>query len=898
MFLGQACYGAVASERAWAEFGCSVLYFGGHHCPLPTWMLSDNDVKGAFTAPELATAAKKIKLYLERALHDYATDSFVWQGRIPLNKDPRCILGFYLTNTFPESTLGWLGNQEIVNCIRRSCLNVLGVDQQWQQMLEDELTLKTTADGAFSLFNPDEIPFLLSYLVKNGSSDTVRTQALHNLVQYLWKHYGLGSALSRRIMLESLVQSAVNGNQQLKMAQYLEDTGSLCDAQKAYALIVDNVKSQEVVERAAQGLIRLRLTKSEYYSAWEVWEDLKRRFPSTHCVMEELRTIESIASTESELLAHFIKTFMEVETEEMALALYRQSAQLRNSPGGITRWKELMSKTGFECLGQKWIKFLVTEMLVQAGEIEQAISMLDILDDSHYPALRANVLVCRGMIQEYQGDIQGAVVLYQEARCIKRATVIPDWLRVPHFSNEDVESLSPQDLHFAGICLRAYNALLDSHWQQAASCLHQAEKMQVFGTNRDKLVSMQSIVPIMLMLAYAGQDDYVRAEQSAMKALFHLGRNVNNNTASIPLLLEASFKLDEERYRLCCKLHMGSRMSKKVGPLQSSLDCVHKCLTDLDSLTLESSIQGFGLLVRRIKRGRLCRLLMAEYNEAIAHFQNLDEEGFLRLEPVLFSSQLIGGADVESMQNIIIKFTPRQFRHKQMYRFADFARKWGQTHVAYKALDFASSSIPLGEDHALLEIALMYLECDNHQKAVDVYTRIVKQTKDVKLAEETQLKMIDIYKDHLKQYDMAINVCQDFLGRFPKSEKVPDVEYQIGLLAYMNLDYIGATGRLDSFQRKYPNSPNLAQAMMLAGLSQMSDGKTENAVIRFKEIIRKCPDSQLAARSRFLIGYTFMSEQKYTPAMEAYKQLIEQFPDSKYTQQARKFVERLSKVTQ
>ena len=90
---------------------------------------------------------------------------------------------------------------------------------------------------------------------------------------------------------------------------------------------------------------------------------------------------------------------------------------------------------------------------------------------------------------------------------------------------------------------------------------------------------------------------------------------------------------------------------------------------------------------------------------------------------------------------------------------------------------------------------------------------------------------------------------------------------------------------------------HLCYRMMLAALSCMSEGETQNAIDRFNEIIGKYPKGDIASRSKFLIGYAQVSEQKYSQAQETFRQLIKQFPQSRYTRQAQGFIERLGKIS-
>jgi TolA-binding protein len=214
-------------------------------------------------------------------------------------------------------------------------------------------------------------------------------------------------------------------------------------------------------------------------------------------------------------------------------------------------------------------------------------------------------------------------------------------------------------------------------------------------------------------------------------------------------------------------------------------------------------------------------------------------------------------------------------------------------------LDIGASGVTSASHvKALKGIAEMYLRVSNHQKAIEIYERIAANAGDPAEAPAILIRIIDIYAKDLKNYDKAIQECEEFVRKYPDSLRTSDVEFYIGKLAYLKRDYAGATGQLDGFQKRYPEHPQVGQAMLLAGLSCMAEGNTQEAIGRFTEVIRRYPDDDLAARSKFLIGYAQVSEQQYATALETFKQLIEQFPKSQYVSQAQSLIDRLSRVSQ
>jgi len=270
---------------------------------------------------------------------------------------------------------------------------------------------------------------------------------------------------------------------------------------------------------------------------------------------------------------------------------------------------------------------------------------------------------------------------------------------------------------------------------------------------------------------------------------------------------------------------------------------------------------------------------------------------YIRVEPILFCSQLIRHDYFGRIRDVLAGEAPEGRTAYQMYRLAKYAERVNCPHICRYALDSAASDVDGAGVEVMEDMACMYLELASHQKAIDIYEKIVEQAFDANEAQKAQFKIIKIYAEQLKLYDKAIQECQQFLKKFPDSTQVSEVEFMIGKLAYLDTDYAGVTGQLDSFRRKYPNSPHVGQAMMFAALSRMAEGATGDAIDRFTKIIRMFPDSDLAARSKLLIGYTHVSGQKYSQALETFRQLIEQYPKSRYVERAKSFIERLSRLS-
>lgn len=419
----------------------------------------------------------------------------------------------------------------------------------------------------------------------------------------------------------------------------------------------------------------------------------------------------------------------------------------------------------------------------------------------------------------------------------------------------------------------------------------------------DEILSLVSqntneTTPDILMREYARVGDYFKAEEYGIEALKILkGKKADNKEVSV--FSSRLERVDNFLFVLCSELRgLGRQKSKLSGASLNNYSQIIKVLQNLLATDFGSTGDELEQLFWKIKNECAVQLLSAEYELAKTRQEAGGFKKSFKLEPIIFTAQLLRGNSFEQMRKELSDAADPEFRKGQMYRFAQFSQQTNHRYIARMALDAAVQEIDKVCDNVelLKDIAGMYLSVNSHQKAIEIYERIIAEVSDRDEAAMVLLEVIKIYSEKLRLYDKAIVECQRFLTEFPDAEQVSKIEFLTGKLAYLNKDYGGATGQLDMFCKKYGGDLRTGEAMILAALSRMSEGNTEDAIERFKEIIQKYPNSDLAIRSKFLIGYSQVSEQKYSQALEAFQQLVEQFPNSKYTSQAQSFINRLGKL--
>ncbi len=899
-------YGYVINADQWRKLGNQTLYFlGSDRCPAPGWLNHQHQLMHAFAKPNMRESISVVESFLEQMLEGYEQDSLAWLGRIRLDINPRCIFGLYLMDKFPETKLAVVGKQQFERTVERSCLVALGITTPWPQVLEAELT-KPNRDYLAGFqpesFDRSAVPFLLIYLIENGSSEVIKQQARKLLSDCLLERYGLEPALRQYCIL--LEQGGITFDELtcLEVAQQLELTGAICDAKQLYERIIQSTDSSEIATEAAKNMVRIKLANSQQIHVREVLDVLHRRFPDIELKSKELKDFFSNFQTDrQEKTKQLVDELLTAQRQEEAMRLCQLCNDLWNGQKLSMQWQNVIDSAEPGGLACQFACLYLARNLVDSGKVNEAKGILDSLSDSVYTTVKARSLLVLADSARSMDRTSEAVALYLQAASIERPTVLPQWFKSFQITQLDINNMSATELSYHIPFLRAYSEMIDGNFERGVADLLKSEEIACKTRRNSLLGKMNKTIPVMLMLAYVKMGDYARAEQYGLQAIRNFEEQEQESKQS-PSFIYQITRVDNTLFELFREMRALQQPGSKS---QSERYARNVYIATTKQNPLDTSPKSVGSSMMnifwQIKKQRMARLLFAEYS--LANMRLKEPNSFrkhLSLEPVLFAAQLLDKGSFEQISKSLVAATPQEYTKGLIYRFARFSQEVGQPYMTRMALDVAVRQIDnAGGNVELLEnIADMYLKSNSHQKAIEIYERIVAEASDANEAQEAQFEIIKVYAEQLKLYDKALQECQKFLKKYSDSTKVSQVEFLIGKLAYLNKDYTSATGQLDSFQRKYPNSSEVGQAMMLAALGRMSERATDDAIDRFTEIIQRYPNSDMAARSKLLIGHAQVSEQKYSKALETFRQLVEQYPKSQYVEHAKSFIERLSRISQ
>ncbi len=107
------------------------------------------------------------------------------------------------------------------------------------------------------------------------------------------------------------------------------------------------------------------------------------------------------------------------------------------------------------------------------------------------------------------------------------------------------------------------------------------------------------------------------------------------------------------------------------------------------------------------------------------------------------------------------------------------------------------------------------------------------------------------YADYSKgNYTPAILGFEDYLKRYPESEKADDALYWIGLCHYDQGEYPEAITAFDRLIQEHPDGDKVPGAHLKKGLSLLEMNRTAQGVVQLQYVIEKFPRTEEARISR------------------------------------------------
>jgi TolA-binding protein len=150
------------------------------------------------------------------------------------------------------------------------------------------------------------------------------------------------------------------------------------------------------------------------------------------------------------------------------------------------------------------------------------------------------------------------------------------------------------------------------------------------------------------------------------------------------------------------------------------------------------------------------------------------------------------------------------------------------------------------------------------------YYEIANRSNDPKIA---QPNLVD-----------AIKTYEDIRAKFPQTERLPEVTFQLGYLysylgAYDKTSYEKAIGTFQDFSKRWPDNRLVAEASYQIARNYLSMQRFDDAVAAYKQVVDRFPDNSLAPFAAFETGSTYATAKKPNEMIEALRAYVSRYPD-------------------
>jgi outer membrane protein assembly factor BamD len=202
-------------------------------------------------------------------------------------------------------------------------------------------------------------------------------------------------------------------------------------------------------------------------------------------------------------------------------------------------------------------------------------------------------------------------------------------------------------------------------------------------------------------------------------------------------------------------------------------------------------------------------------------------------------------------------------------------------------------------------------------RAVAEYEKLLSEFPTPQVSESARFSLATCHLD-LEQYDLARSEFEDFIDSYPKSEKVDNALYMIGL-TYLRAapraerdqsNTVNALNELLLLVREYPDTDvrseaeaaiadcrsRLAKKEYLAGQLYLKMKDYNAAHVYFDSLLEAYGDTPWAPRALLLSGKAYVAQKRFGDAEAAFRRLVEDFPESEAAADAARELKELESV--
>lgn len=302
-----------------------------------------------------------------------------------------------------------------------------------------------------------------------------------------------------------------------------------------------------------------------------------------------------------------------------------------------------------------------------------------------------------------------------------------------------------------------------------------------------------------------------------------------------------------------------------------------------------------------------CQRLLGHPQEATKAFRELlkaypndklAEQAQFALIQVLTDHHQLDEADVETGK-FQTKYPNGTFATEALFLQAETLFGSGRFQ---EALDHFRQFAAINKNPQLREttdfhIAACYYGLRDFDKARDGFLVFLKQNPDSKMVPEALLRLGRSYFElsqkatdsRVVQADLtdAITNYEEIRAKFPTSELLPEVTFQLGYLhAYLaaqDVDKMGnfakAVASFQEFVTRWPDNRLVPEALYQIARNQSAQGKFDAAVVAYKQLVEKYPDNTLTPFAIYEIAGCYAGQKKPAEMIAALRDFVKRYPN-------------------
>ena len=168
------------------------------------------------------------------------------------------------------------------------------------------------------------------------------------------------------------------------------------------------------------------------------------------------------------------------------------------------------------------------------------------------------------------------------------------------------------------------------------------------------------------------------------------------------------------------------------------------------------------------------------------------------------------------------------------------------------------------------------------KKAMLNYIQCLLTDPESTYAEQSLLRLAEIYQRNLKKPKKAIKIYWQFIKEYPESERVLDVKLDIAGVYNSMGDYDKALKIYNKIIKKYLDNEKIFTIKSLTASTYVAMEDYNKAIETYNEIIIECPKNKNILNAKFGMINVYIAQGNYDEALKKYDELLQEYTKSEF----------------